>query len=136
MQYDLEMIVDLCDELRFPHRMPTSHEVLIELEASIELVFLNFPEEDDCLMGFSGTEWHTHGDVEFSDQHGNYIELTYLDVLTGLADGAVLLCELWRTDGLSDRWVTHKDFVDEFRFLQMGDEIRVRPLRHEGLSGQ
>jgi len=128
MQYDLEMIADLCDELFFPHRMSTPNEVLVELETGVELVFLNWPDEDDCLMGISGTDWHTHGSLTCADRHGHYVELTYLDVLTGLADGTVLLCELWRSDGLADRWIGHKDFLDDFRYMEKGEEIRVRPV--------
>lgn len=128
MQYDLEMIVELCDELGLRRSAPAPHEVLVELAEGVELVFQNFPNEDDCLMGFEGTEWHAHGDVIFSDRHGYYVETTYLDVLTGLADGTALLCELWRPEGLADRWIVHKDYVDEFRYMQDGDEIRVRPL--------
>ena len=136
MQYDLEMVVDLCDELGMSHRKTARNEVIVELEANIEFVFLNFLDTDDCLMGFVGAEWHTHGDVEFSDRHGYCIELTYLDVLTGLADGTVLMCELWRPGRLADRWISHKDFVDEFRFMQEGDEVRVRPLRLGAVRGQ
>ena len=128
LQYDLEIIADLCDELGISHRRTSPNEVLVGLEAGVELVFLNFPDEDDCLIGFNGTEWHTHGDVSFADQNGNYTELIYLDVLTGLSDGSVLICELWRPEGLADRWISHKDFVDEFRFMQQGDEVRVRPV--------
>jgi len=92
------------------------------------LLFVNAEREDDCLMEFEGTPWHCHDDLVFSDPHGYYIEMNYFDVLTGLAEGTVLVCELWTNGTLSDRWLVHRDYVDEFRHLQIGDEIRIRPL--------
>ena len=42
MKYDLEMIIDLCDELGMARRKAPPNEVLIELEAGVELLFQNF----------------------------------------------------------------------------------------------
>jgi hypothetical protein len=126
MQYDLDMVRDLCDELGLQRTSVSGDPVQIQVAEGAELVLQNLPD-DDSLIGFSDTGWHSHGDLMFADARGYYVELTYLDVLTGLADGSVLICELWRPDGLEDRWLTHKDFANDFQYMQAGDEIRVRP---------
>ena len=89
---------------------------------------MNAESEEDSLMGFQDLDWHCHGDLMCSDRHGFYVELGYLDVLTGLADGSVVICELWQQGVLHERSLVHRDFADELRFLQAGEEIRVRPV--------
>jgi hypothetical protein len=37
-----------------------------------------------------------------------------------------LICERWKDGELTDRWLVHKDFVDEFDHIEPGEEIRVR----------
>ncbi len=136
MLFDLGMVADLCEEvgLRCVRRSPD--EVGLPLEPGVTLLFGNAPTENDCYVGFEGTEWHTHDGLTCSDQHGYYIELNYLDLVTGLADGTVLVCELWARGALADRWLVHRDFVDEFRHLQDGDEIRIRTMRGRGAGGR
>ena len=90
------------------------------------LIFINAVREDDSLVGFEGGEWHYHDDLMCSDRHGFHVELGYLDVLTGLADGTVLICEKLVHGELRERWLVHRDYVDEFRHMQDGEEIRVR----------
>jgi hypothetical protein len=56
-----------------------------------------------------------------------------MDVLIGLTDGTVLLCERWYQGVLKDRSLVHRDFVDEFRFLEVDEEVRIRrPRLQEG----
>ena len=136
MRLDLTVILKLCEEvgLRCVHRSPD--EVSVQLEPGVSLRFLNFPNEaDDCLIGFDGSEWHTHGRLMCSDRHGYYIELNYLDLVTGLADGTVLVCELWARGALADRWLVHRDFVNEFRHMRAGEEIRIRRVANHGIAG-
>lgn len=128
MRYDLKMIFDLSEEIGLRCVSQALNKVAIELEPSVVLVFQNFDSEDDCLMYFQGTDWHAHGDLMCADRHGYYIDLSYLDVLTGAADGTVLLCELWCHEELADRRIVHRDYVDEFQYMQVGEEIRIRPL--------
>lgn len=122
------MVSELCDEVGLQCDRRSSDELAIHLESGVTLLFQNAADEEDCLVGFEGTAWHTHEGLTCSDRHGSYVELTYLDLVTGLADGTILVCELWVRGSLSDRWLVHLDFVDEFRQLQDGDEIRIRPV--------
>jgi hypothetical protein len=132
MRFDLAMVCELCDEVGLHCVRRSSDEVAVHLESGVTLLFQNAPNEDDCLVGFEGAQWHTHDGLRCSDRHGFYIELSYLDLVSGLADGTVLVCELRVRGALADRWLVHADFVDEFRHLQDGDEIRIRPVWKQG----
>lgn len=128
MRYDLKLIQELCGEIGFPCSVRAPNELAIELEHDLVLCFYNFDKEDDCLVEFEGTSWHGHGDFQFLDRHGKFIEMTYFDVIAGLNDGHVLVCELWNRGALLDRWLVHRDYVDEFGYMEDGDEIRIRKI--------
>lgn len=126
MRYDLSLIYELCNDVGL-HCTRATSELSIHLAPGATLLFQNTEREEDCLMGFVGTPWHAHDNLVCSDRQGNCIDLSYLDVVEGVAEGVILICELWVNEKLSDRWLVHRDYVDEFRYLQRGDEIRIRP---------
>jgi hypothetical protein len=126
MRYDLGMIRDLCGELGLRSAARSTDEVAIELDEGVVLTFVNAEREEDSFVGFEGGEWHYHDDLQCSDRHGVHVELGYLDVLTGLADGSVLICEEWVHGELRERSLVHRDYVDAFRYMQAGEEIRIR----------
>lgn len=79
------------------------------------LCFSNGALEQDCLIEFkdsSGTwtPWHHHDEFLATDRQGYFIELNYLDLLTGLKEGKVLVCERWKSGLLEDRWLIHSEF--------------------------
>ena len=90
------------------------------------LCFQNAEKDEDCLIGFKGTPWHTHDNLMLADAHGNYVELNYLDLVTGLKEGRVLVSEREVDGRLVDRWLIHSEFNDEFRYLEEGERIVVR----------
>lgn len=132
MNYDLEMIKELCRELGLRVVTRSADRVAVDLEEGPVLIFVNAEEQEDSRVGFEGMSWHYHGKLICTDRHGNYIELGYLDVLTGLVDGKVLLCELWGEGKLQDCWLVHRDFIDEFGYLRAGEEVRVRRVSSQG----
>jgi hypothetical protein len=134
MRYDFDTITEHCRELGLRVEARTSNAVAIELEKGVALVFINAEREEDSLVGFEDGAWHYHEDLMCSDRHGFHIELGYLDVLTGLADGSVLLCEEWVHGALRDRSLVHRDYVDEFRCMEEGEEIRIRRVQVQNLS--
>ena len=90
------------------------------------LCFQNAEREEDCLIGFLDTPWHTHDNLVFAGGRGYYIELNYLDLLTGLREGRVLVCER-EVDGRTvDRWLIHSEYNDEFKYLEDDERIIVR----------
>jgi hypothetical protein len=130
MRYDIGFIEELCLELGFPtSRSPRTKRLAERLDLrlgnDIVLCFENAELDQDCLIGFAGTPWHAHGDLEFADKHGNSVTVNYVDMLSGLADGQILICERWSRNNLSDRWLIHRDCNDETRYLNENDEMRV-----------
>ena len=83
------------------------------------------PNGEDSLIGFLGMPWHTHDDLMFVDARGNCIEFNYLTLLTGLKDGRVLVCEREVKGRTVDRWLVHREYNDEFKYLQEGERIIV-----------
>lgn len=129
MRYDLEIVSELCSELGLRVLRSGPSEVAIELEECVVLLIHNAEDEQDCLIGFEGTEWHFHDQFGWSDRLlGSSLWLDYLDVISGLADGTILICEHWSRGSLKERWLVHRDDVDEFQYMEAGDEIRIRRI--------
>jgi hypothetical protein len=124
MRYDLELVFQLCQEIGL-RATSSADEVAIELAAGVRLLFRNAERDVDCLVGFEGTNWHCHGGFTFIGGHGYYIEMDYLNVVTGLADGTVLVCERTKLNEVTDRWLIHKDFNSEFQYMNLGEHITV-----------
>jgi hypothetical protein len=125
VRYDLRLIQELCIELNLRSSIVADDSVEVDLGADALLCFVNSQNDKDCLVGFKGTPWHAHDDLVFTDHRGYFTKLNYLDVLTGLREGKVLVCELWHSAALADRWLVHSQFNDELRYMRDGDEIRI-----------
>ena len=61
----------------------------------------------------------------FVGNSGEYVEMNYLDALQPLFNVIVLVCDLWDSGRLVDRWVTHAKFNDDLRYFQPNEELRV-----------
>ena len=126
MRYDLDLVNQLCREIGLPASMNTDSRVEIDLGRGAVLCFQNEEREEDCLIGFLGMAWHTHDDLMFVDARGNYVNLDYLNLLTGLKEGRVLVCEREMQGRTLDRWLVHSEYNDEFKYLEEGERIIVR----------
>lgn len=107
MRYDLDLVNQLCREIGLMVQMDTADRVEIDLGRSAVLCFQNAEREDDCPIGFLGMPWHVHDNLIFVDARGNYIELDYLNLLTGLKDGRVLIREREVKGGAENLWLVH-----------------------------
>jgi hypothetical protein len=125
MRYDLVLVSRLCSEIGLLAR-GGDQCVEVDLGDGTVLEFLNTEREEDCLVGFPKFGWHFHDSLMFADARGNSLECDYLNLLTGLADGSVLICEQIRHGRILDRWLIHRDYNDEFEGLDKGDYIVVR----------
>ena len=126
MRYDLELITQLCREVGLSARTEAGQRVDVDLGQGAILCFQNAEREEDCLIGFLRMPWHTHDDLMFADGRGNYVELDYLNLLTGLKEGRVLVCEREVAGRTVDRWLVHSEYNDEFKYLAEGERIIVR----------
>jgi len=125
---DFKLIIQFCNELGFEQIIENNDSVEIKLFDEAKLVFENLHEENDSLVGFAGTPWHTHDTLTFADKNGFYIEMNYLDILDGLKMGTVLVCEQFIGNNLIDRYLVHRDYFDEIRFIDKNEEIRIRRI--------
>ena len=62
----------------------------------------------------------------FADAHGNCVELDDLNLLTGLKESRVLVCEREVAGRMVDRQLVHSEYNDEFKYLGEGERIIVR----------
>ena len=125
MRYDIELIHQLCREIGLSARKQSDRRVDIDLGGDAILSFQNAEAEDDCLVGFLSTPWHAHGDLIFAAL-GNYVELDCLEIVAGLKEGRVLICERQVEGRTLDRWLTHSECNDEFKYLEEREQIVVR----------
>jgi hypothetical protein len=127
MRFDLNLIFELCCEIGLKAQTIEGKRVEIDLGEGAVLSFKNAEgEKDDCIVGFLNTPWHQHTNFEFVDPRGIYVELDYLGVITGLADGEVLICERHVKSHLVDRWLIHRDYNDFFDYMEQDETIVVR----------
>ncbi|WP_420964726.1 hypothetical protein [Bradyrhizobium sp. B120] len=126
MRYDFALVSQLCREIGMIVRLHNDHRVEVDLGRDAILCFQNAEREEDCLIGFLGMPWHVHDNLMFADARGNYIELDYLDLLTGLKEGSVLVCEREVKGRTVDIWPVHSEYNDELKFLEEGERIIVR----------
>lgn len=70
----------------------------------------------------------------FVDARGNYVELDYLNLLTGLKEGRVLVCEREVKGQMVDRWLVHCEYNDEFKYLEKDERIIVRRGLHRAMA--
>src|SRR5262245_3142527 len=120
MRYDIDLIHQLCREVGLSVRV-AAERVEVDLGQNAVLCFQNAEADEDCLIGFLGTPWHTHGDLMFTGARGHYIELDYLDLVVALKEGRVLVCERLVDGRVADRWLIHRDYNDEFKYVEEGE---------------
>jgi hypothetical protein len=126
MRYDLDLVNQLCREIGLVVRLNNDHRIEVDLGRDAILCVQNAEREEDCLIGFLGMSWHEHDNLMFADARGNYIELDYLDLLTGLKEGRVLVCERDVKGRTVDIWLVHSEYNDELKHLEEGERIIVR----------
>ncbi len=71
----------------------------------------------------------------FADANGNCVEINYLDLLTALKEGKVLVRELRKDGQIVDRALIHSKYNDEFEYLEVGEEVTVRRAAFDPSGG-
>jgi hypothetical protein len=134
MIYDLKLLHDYCHELGYVSSIcveDSQEELKIELKKSCVLIFRNYQNSDgfkDCLIAFDSdgkVNWHMHGDpLMFSNGH-DYVQIDCLELLSGLKEGIILVCDTWKNGQLHDRALIHHEFHDFFETMEMDEEFSV-----------
>src|SRR5262245_15294620 len=121
MRYDLRLICELCRQAGFPVQTSGDQRVEVDLGHGAILGFQNAKREEDCGIGFLGMAWHAHDGLTFVDARGQCVHLDYLDLVAGLKEGRVLVCELEVEGRTVDRWLTHSEYNTELKHVQEGE---------------
>ncbi len=126
MQLDLETISECVRDIGFSILCKKPNHIEIEISKGIIFIFENIEEDDDNVFGFQGTPWHSHDKLTLNTNDNLYIELNDIDIFAGIKDGDILLCEQFVHGVLTDRWLKHKNERDDNKFIEAGEEIRIR----------
>lgn len=128
--YDLHAIQETARQ----HGLPCSFVTPLELEVSVSpdatLVFANL-EEDDTILGFRDTPWHSHGKLMLMSGEATYVEYGPAELVTALTQGDVLLVTQFSGNQIRDRWLIHKEERLDLQYIEPDEALSVLrlPLR-------
>jgi len=125
MEYQLDKIAELCSEYSLKTNMPDKNRIDISICNDCVLSFLNLVDENDTLIGFDGTPWHTHGTVQFMTGSNTYIECDELDILIGIVSGELLIVSRYLKSVLADRWIIHKKEPFSLKYIEAGEKLEI-----------
>lgn len=125
--FDLQLVAQLCEQLGIECSLVEPEKLQMRFVCGATIEFANLPSTD-AMIGCPDTGWHVHEVLPCSDPQGYGINIDYLNVVSGIADGSVLVCELYTNGSLITRSLVHKKYVDEFQYLDSGDEVKIRRL--------
>lgn len=139
MIYRLDALGELAQELGLGIERVSPDRIDVIIDDGCRLSFCNLPAEDDTLVGFDGTPWHSHGIVTFLAGSPMYVEYDELDILIGLGSGDLVVVSQFVDGELKDRWIDHKNEPLDLEYMEPNEELRVfrLPIRrepdHEGI---
>ena len=125
MQYDLDILFELSKEMGLNVSSFTEDQLVLELDSENKLCFYNFAE-DDCLIGFLGVPNHFHGDASFMGTNGYYIDVPYIDIISGIANGEILVCERWLGSEVQDRGLIHAEYCGGFSYMDPNETFVIK----------
>jgi hypothetical protein len=100
----------------------------VVIDEGCVLTFCHLLEEADTLLRFDGTPWHAHGVVQCGTGNATYVEYDELEILTALGAGDLVIVREYADGPLRDRSLAHRLEPLPDRYMEPGDEIRVRRL--------
>jgi hypothetical protein len=138
VHFRLDEIEQLARELGFDAHRVDAQRVDVPMADAV-LAFCNL-EEDDSLVGFDGTPWHFHDEVQFENVDGTYSAWDGPDVLLGLAVGELVVVSHFVAGEVQDRWLSHVDEPLDVKHVWRGEELRVvrlaaKPTRRPSAGG-
>ena len=125
MEYRLNKIAELCSENSLKTYIPDKNRIDVFIREDCVLSFLNLVDENDTLVGFDGTPWHSHGNVQFMTGSNTYIECDELEIIIGLVSGELLIVSRYLKSSLTDRWIMHKDEPLDLKYIEAGEELKI-----------
>jgi hypothetical protein len=132
MLYRLDELALLATESGLVSERISRDRLDVILFEECRLSFCNLTAEDDTLVGFDGTPWHSHGGVSFLAGSLHYVECDELDILIGLCAGELVVVSQFVDGVIRDRWIGHKKEPLDLEHLRTGEELRARRLPSAG----
>jgi hypothetical protein len=126
MRFDLDLVAQLSHEVGLWACTISDQRVDVDLGHGTILTFQNDERDEHCLFGILDSPWHVHDKLMSADPRGYHVELDYLDVLTGLAEGRILICEQQSDGKTLEISLIHSEYNDEFRHLAENERLIVR----------
>jgi len=80
------------------------------------------------LVGFEGTPWHSHDAVQFLAGESTWLQCDELEILIALRSGELVIVSQFVGGSLRDRWIAHRGEPLDVRYIEPGEELRVRRL--------
>jgi hypothetical protein len=128
MSYDLEAIVSECASRNLACMRVSENEVEITLEPDCILFFANLVDEQDTMVGFKDTPWHSHGELTVMTSDDMSAELDPVEIVKLLSTGALLIASQWIDGKIHDRWLMHREDSLDTKYLEPKEEIRVKQI--------
>lgn len=132
MSYDLDAIENECAAKKLSCNRVSTNEIEVILEPECILQFANLIEEDDTIIGFKNTPWHSHDELMLMTGDDTWTELSEVDVITSLAAGTLVVVSQWIDGKLHDRWLAHRDEKLDLKHLQPLEELRIKQIAQSG----
>lgn len=126
--YRLDELAKLASEQGLEWRRVDVNRLDVAVATGAILYFCNLVDENDTLLAFDGTPWHSHGVDQFTRGPSSYIECDELDILVGLGSGELVIVSQYLHGELKDRWLAHKDEPLDLQFIETGGELRALRL--------
>ena len=125
MYYRLDDLEALASELGFRPRRVDDDRLDVSIEGECVLTFANMRDEEDSYVGFDGTPWHSHGNVEFMTSKSTSVTYDELELLIAIGLGDLVIITEYTRGAVSDRVLGHKSEPLDISYMQAGDEVRV-----------
>jgi hypothetical protein len=125
MEYRIKKISELCSENGLKTDMLDKNRIDVLVREDCVLSFINLGDENDTLIGFDGTPWHSHGKVQFMTGSNTYTECDELDIIIGLVSGELLIVSQYLKSTLADRWIIHKNEPLDLKYIEAGEELKI-----------
>jgi hypothetical protein len=125
MYYRLDDLEALASELGFRPRRVDGDRLDVTIEDEYILTFANMRDEEDSYVGFDGTPWHSHGNVEFMTSSSTSVTYDELELLIAIGVGDLVIITEYTGGTVRDRQLGHKGKSLDISYMQAGDEVRV-----------
>ena len=125
MYYRLDSMEGRAAELGLRTRRVDADRLDVTLWDDCTLTFANMRDEEDSLVGFDGTPWHSHGEVEFLTSPASSVTYDELDLLIAIAAGELVIITEYAQGVVRDRLLAHKAAPLDVSYVRPGDEVRV-----------